>query len=94
MNMPPRTFSDVYREQVIEVLVAASPGANEVSEFVIHVKVTMAGQTPVPIVKICNRGYQSLDEARHAGVAVGRDLVNTLLPQSDELSPIRMDRCV
>jgi len=94
MNMPPRTFSDVYREQVIEVLVAASPGANEVSEFVIHVKVTMACQTPVPIVKICNRGYQSLDEARHAGVAVGRDLVNTLLPQSDELSPTRMDRCV
>jgi hypothetical protein len=54
----------------------------------------MACQTPVPIVKICNRGYQSLDEARHAGVAVGRDLVNTLLPQSDELSPTRMDRCV
>ena len=41
-----------------------------------------------------DRGYQSLDEARHAGVAVGRDLVNTLLPQSDELSPTRMDRCV
>ena len=92
MNMPPRTFSDVYREQVIEVLVSASPGANEVSEFVIHVKVTMACQTPVPIFKICNRGYQSLDEARHAGVAVGRDLVNTLLPRSDELSPTRMDR--
>jgi anthranilate/para-aminobenzoate synthase component II len=89
-----RTFTDVYREQMIEVLVAFSPGAQKGDQYVINVKVTLECKTPVPIVKICNRGYQSLDEARHAGVAVGRDLVNTLMPQSDELSPGRMNRCV
>lgn len=87
-----RTFTDVYREQMIEVLVAFSPGPPKVDEFVIHVKVTLECQTAVPIVKICNRGYQSIDEARHAGVAVGRDMVNTLMPQSDEVSPGRMNR--
>lgn len=93
MNMPLRTFSDVYREQVIEILVARSPGIKEVIEFVVHVRVTMPSQTPVPIVRICNWGYQSIDEARHAGVAVGRDLINSLLKQSDEVSPPRMNRC-
>lgn len=93
MNMPQRTFSDVYREQVIEVLVERSPGIKEVSEFVVHVRVTMPSQTPVPIVRICNWGYQSIDEARHAGVAVGRDLINSRLPESDEVSPPRKNRC-
>jgi hypothetical protein len=92
MNMPHRTFSDVYREQVIEVLVARSPGLKEVNEFVVHVKVTMPSQTPVPIVRICNWGYQSIDEARHAGVAVGRDLINSMLIESDEVSPAGMNR--
>lgn len=87
MNRPSRTFSDVYREQVIEVLVTGFPGAGEAVEFVVHLKVTMASQKAAPIVKICNRGYQSVDEARHAGIAVGRDLVDTLMPISDELSP-------
>jgi len=87
MNRPSRTFSDVYREQVIEVLVTGFPGADEAIEFVVHLKVTMACQMTAPIVKICNRGYQSVDEARHAGIAVGRDLVDTLMPISDELSP-------
>lgn len=87
MNRPSRTFSDVYREQVIEVLVTGFPGADEAVEFVVHLKVTMAPQKAAPIVKICNRGYQSVDEARHAGIAVGRDLVDTLMPISDELSP-------
>ncbi len=86
MNRPSRTFSDVYRKQVIEVLVIVAPGASEADEFVIHVKVIMACQTPVPIVKICNRGYRSQDEARHAGIAVGRDLINSLVPLSDQLS--------
>ncbi|WP_122664358.1 hypothetical protein [Pseudomonas viridiflava] len=92
MNMPHRTFSDVYREQVIEIQVKHAPGVKEVVEFVAHVKVTMPGRTPVPIVRICNWGYQSIDEARHAGVAVGRDLVNSLMTESDEVSPARIDR--
>lgn len=86
MNRSSRTFSDVYREQVIEVLVTGFLNADEAVEFVVHLKVTMACQKTAPIVKICNRGYQSVDEARHAGIAVGRNLVNTLMPISDELS--------
>lgn len=93
MNMPHRTFSDVYREQVIEILVALSPGIKEVNEFVAHVKVTMPSRTPVPIVRICNWGYQSVDEARHAGVAVGRELINSMIGESDEVSPAQMNRC-
>lgn len=87
MNRPPRTFSDVYREQAIEVRVTRSPTITEVIEFVIRVKVIIPSQTPVPIVRICNWGYQSVDEARHAGVAVGRDMINSMLPKSDEVSP-------
>ena len=87
MNRPSRTFSDVYREQVIEVLVTGFLNADEAVGFVVHLKVTMACQKAAPIVKICNRGYQSVDEARHAGIAVGRNLVDTLMPISDELSP-------
>lgn len=93
MNRPQRTFSDFYREQVIEIQVTRAPGIEEMVEFVAHVKVTMPGHTSVPIVRICNWGYQSVDEARHAGVAVGRDLVNYLMPESDDVSPARMDRC-
>lgn len=93
MNRPPRAFLDVYREQVIEIQVTRAPGIEEVVEFVARVKVTMPGWTPAPIVRICNWGYQSVDEARHAGLAVGRDLVNSLLPKSDDVSPALMDRC-
>ena len=87
MNRLHGTFLDVYRKQVIEILVMCSPGIKEVSEFLVHVRVTMPSQTTVPIVRICNWGYQSVDEARHAGVAVGRDLINLILAESDELSP-------
>lgn len=80
-------FSDIYREQVIEILVMHAPGTEEVVEFVAHVKVTMPTRTAVPIVRICNWGYQSIDEARHAGAAVGRDLINSLMRESDEVSP-------
>ncbi|OUM71432.1 hypothetical protein AUC60_23550 [Pseudomonas caspiana] len=93
MNRSQRTFSDIYREQVIEIQVIRAPGIGELVEFVAHVKVTMPGRTVVPIVRICNWGYQSVDEARHAGAAVGRDLVNCLMSESDEVSPARMDRC-
>jgi hypothetical protein len=81
MDVPHRTFSDVYRGQVIEVLVV-SP--QEVEDFNIDVKVIMQCQTPVPTLKICNLGYESLDEARHAGIAIGRRLIDTLTPDAGQ----------
>ena len=78
MDMPHKTFSNVYRGQVIEVLVVCPLGVREVAEFIIHVTVTMACQAPMPTV-ICRLGYESVDEARHAGVIVGQNLIDTLI---------------
>jgi hypothetical protein len=78
MDMPHRTFSDVYRGQVIKVMVVCPMGVKEVADFIVHVTVTMPCQTLVPTV-ICRLGYESLDEARNAGVVVGQNLIDTLV---------------
>lgn len=78
MDLPHKTFSNVYRGQVIEVLVVCPLGVREVADLIIHVTVTMASQKPLPTV-ICQRGFESVDEARHAGVVVGQNLIDTLI---------------
>ncbi|HEX8593144.1 MAG TPA: hypothetical protein VF682_07685 [Pseudomonas sp.] len=78
MDISHKTFSNVYRGQMIEVLVVYPKGVRDVAEFIIHVTVTMACQTPMPTV-ICKLGFESVDEARHAGVVVGQNLIDTLI---------------
>jgi len=78
MDMPYRTFSNLYRGQVIDVLVVCPPGMVEVVDFIIQVTVTMHKKAASPAINICDRGYESYDEAHHAGVLIGQGMIDNL----------------
>jgi hypothetical protein len=78
MDMPYRTFSNVYRGQVIHVLVLSPPGVKNIVDFIIKVTVTLHKQASSPTINICDRGYESYDEAHHAGILIGQDMIDNL----------------
>ncbi|MEB0041322.1 MULTISPECIES: hypothetical protein [unclassified Pseudomonas] len=78
MDMPCRTFSDVYRGQVIDVLVVCPPGVLDTVDFIVQVTVTLNHQAASPAINVCGRGYESYDEAHHAGILIGQGMIDSL----------------
>lgn len=78
--MPYRTFSNVYRGQVIDVLVICPPGTLDLDsvDFIIHVTVTLHEKAASPTINVCGRGYESYDEAHHAGMLIGQGMIDSL----------------
>lgn len=79
MDMPCRTFSDVYRGQVIDVLVLCPPGVLDIVDFIIQVTVTLPNRKAAsPTINVCGRGYESYDEAHHAGILIGQGMIDSI----------------
>ncbi|MDB6141265.1 MAG: Uncharacterized protein JWP80_309 [Pseudomonas sp.] len=78
MDVPYRTFSDAYRGQTIHVVVVRPPAVPEVDDFILQVSVTLHEQPSTSPINICGRGYESYDEARHAGILIGQDMIDSL----------------
>lgn len=78
MDMAHRTFSNVYRGQVIDVLVLCPPGVLDIADFIVQVTVTRHQMPASPTIKVCGRGYESFDEAHHAGIVIGQGMIDSL----------------
>jgi len=76
--MPCRTFSNVYRGQVIDVLVVCPPGVLDIVDFIIQVTVTLHKKPTSPTIKVSGRGYESFDEAHHAGILIGQEMIDSV----------------
>ncbi|MDB5996474.1 MAG: Uncharacterized protein JWP42_3610 [Pseudomonas sp.] len=78
MDVPYRTFSDTYRGQTIHVVVVCPPDVPDVTDFILQVSVTLHKKPSTSPINVCGRGYESFDEAHHAGILIGQGMIDSL----------------
>jgi hypothetical protein len=78
MDVPYRTFSDAYRGQTINVVVVCPPAVPQIDDFILQVSVTRQNKPAASPINICGRGYESYDEAHHAGILIGQGMIDSL----------------